>query len=194
MTTDTAVDYTVYSIRVTSDTFNNTHKCVFWKQGQSYMFQSYFGGARFESRPEHWLSWLRSSWFSSTPEGKWWDSTWIRLRPLLSKYLLHHPIHHSPHHLTLYSLIYIQRHKINHKNVFCNIFYFKLLDIWRRWRNIIHPSADKPAYLSTFLPTHLHTHLRTSVLWTSALWMGVREERIINILDIEGGKVDKQAG
>jgi hypothetical protein len=29
----------------------------------------YSGGARFESRPEHRLSWMRFSWFSSVPPG-----------------------------------------------------------------------------------------------------------------------------
>lgn len=32
------------------------------------------------------LSWLRYSWSSSVPPGKWQDRTWIRQRPLLRKF------------------------------------------------------------------------------------------------------------
>jgi hypothetical protein len=53
---------------------------------------SYLGRARFDSRPEHLLSWLRISWFSSGPPGKCRDGTSIGPRPLPSKSF---PVHHS---------------------------------------------------------------------------------------------------
>jgi hypothetical protein len=57
------------------------------------------GGVRLESRPWHCLLWLRFSWFSLIPPGKFWDSTSIRLRPNRSIYL---PVYDSPYHSTLY--------------------------------------------------------------------------------------------
>jgi hypothetical protein len=49
-------------------------------------------GARFESRPGHWLSSLRFYWFLSVHPGKFCDSASIRPWSLPSKSL---PIHHS---------------------------------------------------------------------------------------------------
>jgi hypothetical protein len=48
-------------------------------------------GARFESGPEHLLSWIRSSSFSLVPPGNFRDSTSVKPRPLHS---ISFPIHH----------------------------------------------------------------------------------------------------